>query len=104
MENIRVQFTPSTKKDDIPQLKIIRVREFGASALFYWLAQKLELIDLINLCVPQALPGRRTSLTAGHYLILSAINRAIYPQSKQALAEWYRSTVLNSLLPTPVKN
>jgi len=39
-------------------LKTVRVREFGALALFYSLAQKLELIDLINLCVPQAPPGR----------------------------------------------
>jgi len=37
----------------------------------------------------------------GHYLVLAAINRAIWPKSKRAFAEWYRGTVLARLVPAP---
>lgn len=101
MEQIRVQFTSSPKTEEIPPLQIIQTREFGASALFYSLAQELGLIELINAHVPAAPPGRRTSLSVGHYLVLAAINRAIWPKSKRAFAEWYRGTVLSRMVPAP---
>ncbi len=94
MEQIRAQFTSAPKTDQPPQLHTVQTREFGASALFYSLAQELGLVALINAHVPPAPPGRRTSLSVGHYLVLAAINRAIWPKSKRAFAEWYRGTVL----------
>ena len=48
---------------------------------------------------PPAPPGRRTSLSVGHYLVLAAINRAAWPKSKRAFAEWYQGTVLTRLVP-----
>jgi transposase len=101
MEQIRAQFISSPKTDQLPQLQTVQTREFGASALFYSLAQELELVELINVHVPPAPPGRRTSLSVGHYLVLAAINRAIWPKSKRAFAEWYRGTVLARLVPAP---
>jgi len=101
MEQMRVQFTSSPKAEELPPLQTIQTREFGASALFYSLAQELGLIELINAHVPAAPPGRRTSLSVGHYLLLAAINRAIWPKSKRAFAEWYRDTVLSRLMPAP---
>ena len=101
MEQIRVQFTSSPQKGEIPELQTVQTREFGASALFYSLAQELGLVELINAHVPAAPPGRRTSLSVGHYLVLAAINRAIWPKSKRAFAEWYRGTVLSRLVPAP---
>jgi len=79
----------------------VQIREFGASALFYSLAQELGLVELINAHVPPAPPGRRTSLSVGHYLALAAINRAVWPQSKRAFAAWHRGTGLARLVPAP---
>jgi transposase len=103
MEQIRAQFTSSPPSDQCPQLHTVQTREFGASALFYALAWELGLVELINAHVPPAPPGRRTSLSVGHYLVLAAINRAIWPKSKRAFAEWYRGTVLARLVPAPSK-
>jgi transposase len=103
LEQIRVQFTSFLPPEQIPTLSTVQTREFGASALFYTLALELGLINLINAYVPPAPPGRRTSLSVGHYLILAALNRAIWPKSKRAFAEWYQGTVLARLVPAPVE-
>lgn len=102
MEQIRAQYT-SSQQHQLPVLQTVQIREFGASALFYSLAEELALVDLINAHVPQPPPNRRTSLSVGHYLVLSAINRAIWPQSKRAFASWYHSTILPRLLPASEK-
>src|SRR2546422_313555 len=70
MEHIRVQRTASAPPGDMPQLRTVQTREFGASALVYAVAQELGLVELINAYVPPAPPGRRTSLSVGHYLLL----------------------------------
>ena len=101
MAHIRAQFTASSTSAPLPVLRAVQTREFGASALCYTLAQELGLIALINAHVPPAPPGRRTSLSVGHYLVLAARNRAIWPKSKRAFAEWYADTVLVRLLPAP---
>jgi transposase len=99
MEQIRVQRTASAPQGAMPTLHIVQTREFGASALFYAVAQELGLLELINAYVPPAPPGRRTSLSVGHYLLLAVLNRATWPKSKRAFAEWYQSTVLARLVP-----
>jgi transposase len=99
MEHIRVQRTASAPQGAMPTLHTVQPREFGASALFYAVAQELGLLELINAYVPPAPPGRRTSLSVGHYLLLAALNRATWPKSKRAFAEWYQSTVLARLVP-----
>jgi transposase len=99
MEHIRVQRTASAPQGAMPTLHTVQTREFGASALFYAVAQELGLLELINAYVPPAPPGRRTSLSVGHYLLLAALNRATWPKSKRAFAEWYQSTVLARLVP-----
>src|SRR5213594_2456363 len=99
MEHIRVQRTASAPPGDMPQLRTVQTREFGASALFYAVAQELGLVELINAYVPPAHPGRRTSLSVGHYLLLAALKRATWPKSKRAFAEWYQGTVLARVVP-----
>src|SRR2546428_8271010 len=81
MEQIRAQFTSSPKPDQSPQLHTVQTREFGASALFYSLAQELGLVELLNAHIPPAPPVRRTSLSVGHYLTLPALNRSCRPNS-----------------------
>src|SRR2546430_7542498 len=99
IEQIRAQFTSAPHTEALPPLHTVQTREFGASALFYSLAQELGLIELIDAHVPPAPPQRRTSLSVGHYLVLAAINRAAWPKSKRAFAEWYQGTVLARLVP-----
>jgi transposase len=81
------------KKEQMPELKRVSVREFGASALLYSVACELGLTELIDAYVPQS--SNRTSLSVGQYLVIAAINRAIYPRSKRAISEWYPSSVLS---------
>ncbi len=99
MEQLHAQGTAAPAQAESPALQTVRIREFGASALFYSLAQDLGLIELINAHVPPAPPRRRTSLSVGHYLMLAALNRAAWPKSKRAFAEWYQDTVLARLVP-----
>ena len=99
MEQIRAQCTSPPKTAALPALQTVQIRECGASALFYSLAQELGLIELINAHVPPAPPRRRTSLSVGHSLVLAAINRAAWPKSKRAFAAWYQDTVLARLVP-----
>jgi transposase len=99
MDQIHTQCASAPKTAALPALQTVQVREFGASALFYSLAQELGRIELINAHVPPAPPRRRTSLSVGHSLVLAAINRATWPKSKRAFAEWYQDTVLARLMP-----
>ena len=99
MDQIHTQFASAPKTAALPALQTVQIREFGASALFYSLAQELGLIELINAHVPPAPPRRRTSLSVGHYLVLAALNRAAWPKSKRAFAAWYQDTVLARLMP-----
>ncbi|MFQ5885278.1 MAG: transposase, partial [Thermoplasmata archaeon] len=96
MQQIHDSFTAGSK-EKTPELKRVQIKEFGASALLYSLADELGLVELINAYVPQ--PTRRTVLSVGHYLVIAAINRAICPKSKRAFSEWYDSTVLCRLIP-----
>jgi transposase len=96
MQQIHDNFTTESK-EKAPELKRVQIKEFGASALLYSLAEELDLVQLINAYIPQ--PARRTALSVGHYLMISAINRVVCPKSKSAFAEWYNSTVLCRLIP-----
>ena len=99
LEQLRTQGSVAPQQAAAPPLRTVQTREFGASTLFYALAQDLGLIDLINAHVPPAPARRRTSLSVGHYLVLATINRTIWPKSKRAFAEWYEGTVLARLVP-----
>ena len=99
LEQLRTQGSVAPQPEAAPPLRTVQTREFGASTLFYTLAQDLGIVDLINAHVPPAPVGRRTSLSVGHYLLLAAVNRAIWAKSKRAFAEWYQTTVLARLLP-----
>jgi transposase len=99
LEQLHTQATASPAPEAVAALRTVQTREFGASTLFYTLAQDLGIVDLINAHVPPAPVGRRTSLSVGHYLLLAAVNRAIWAKSKRAFAEWYQTTVLARLLP-----
>ena len=72
------------------------VAAYGDVAALFDIASRLDLVSLLD----SILPGKRhQGLSPGQYLLLAAINRAVYPTSKLQFADWYRQTVLTRLLP-----
>jgi transposase len=72
------------------------VAAFGDSAALFAIAQRLDLVPLLDSILPAK---RHQGLSVGQYLLLAAINRAVSPTSKLQFADWYRQTVLTRLLP-----
>jgi transposase len=79
-----------------PQPLETEVAAFGDIAAVFDIAQRLELVPLLDSVLP---PKRHQGLSAGQYLLLAAINRAVSPTSKLQFADWYRQTALTRLLP-----
>ena len=67
------------------------VLEFGAVAALYDLAQRLEIVELIDRWVPKR---RGPGPSVGTLLLLAAINRAVGATSKAQIATWYERTSL----------
>jgi transposase len=76
-----------------PQPKETVIFQLGGVAGLLGIAQRLDLVELID----EAVPKRDQGPTVGQYLVLAAINRALAPCSKLAIGEWYESTVLRRL-------
>jgi transposase len=79
-----------------PQPLETEVAAFGDVAALWHLAQRLELLPLLDSILPAK---RHQGLSCGQYLLLAAINRAVAPTSKLQFADWYRQTALTRLLP-----
>jgi transposase len=87
----------SAEQAHLPQQPLeTKVAAWGDIAALWDIAQRLELVPLLD----SLFPKRRQGLSCGHYLLLAALNRAIAPTSKVHLADWYRRTILTRLLPT----
>ena len=69
--------------------------DFGAAVALYDLAERLNLVALINRIAGK----RQQGVSVGHYLLLAALNRALAPTSKSKLADWYEQTMLSRLIP-----
>jgi transposase len=76
------------------------VRDFGAVAALWEIAQDLGLHALLQ----QHAPKRRQGHAVADYLLLAAISRALRPCPKTRLAKWYQGTILPRLLPIPAKH
>ncbi len=86
----------SSELAHIPPLPLeTQVASFGDVAALWDIAQRLDLVPLLDSLFPKRLQG----LSCGQYLLLAAINRAIAPTSKVHFADWYRHTTLTRLLP-----
>lgn len=82
------------------RLQRLQTREFGASALLWHWAERLQLAQIVDRHVPPPARRRRTHLSVGQYLVIAAINRAVDVRSKRALyRDWYQGSVLSRLLP-----
>lgn len=70
------------------------VFSFGIETALLQLAERLDLVDIINRHV-----GKRSQgISVGEYMLLAAINRAANPVSKNKIGDWYEGTVLKRLL------
>ena len=70
------------------------VRDFGAVAALYDLAQRLRLADHIDRHVPK----QRNGPSVGTYLLVSILNRCVAPRPKAGIAKWFENTVLDRLI------
>lgn len=64
--------------------------EYGAVALLYDLASRLDITGIIDKIVHK----RKQGASIGVYILIAAINRAVAPSSKSGLQEWYSATAL----------
>ena len=72
-----------------------RIQQFGFLAAAWGLAQRLQLVSLIDRHVPK----RLQCASVGQYLLLAALNRLTGPRSKAQMAYWYQQTALRRWLP-----
>ena len=72
-----------------------RIQQFGFLAAAWNLAQRLQLVSLIDRHVPK----RQQGASVGQYLLLAALNRLTSPRSKAQMAHWYQQTALRRWLP-----
>lgn len=81
-------------RHEIPAAKEVFVEEFGATAALCQIAQRLQFVPIID----QHAPKRNQGISTGTYMLIAALNRAIQPTSKAALAEWFEQTAGPRLL------
>jgi transposase len=82
-----------TEETKPPEPKEAVLFEAGGVAALTRIAQRLDLVDVIN----KETPKRKQGPTVGHYILLAALNRALAPCSKLAIGDWYDETVLKRL-------
>ena len=78
-----------------PRPQCAEVFRFGLVATLWQEAQRAHLIEHID----HHGPKREQGLSTGEYVALAALNRAIDPQSKSALFNWFANTSLRRHLP-----
>jgi transposase len=71
----------------------VDIFSLGGPAALGRIAQRLELVELID----EVVPKRNQGPSVGRYMLLAAINRALEPASKMAIGQWYEGTVLRRL-------
>jgi len=80
---------------------LVRTFHYGSVAILHQLARDLAVTDIVNQNVsPQSAAA---SPSVGDHILLAALNRAVKPRSKRALAEWYESSSLKRLHPISPK-
>ena len=72
-----------------------RIHQFGLLAAAWSLAQRLQLVSLIDRRVPK----RQQGASVGQYMLLAALNRLSSPKSKAQMWDWYHQTALRRWLP-----
>jgi transposase len=67
--------------------------DYGMVTLLYDLASRLDLVGIIDACVPK----RRQGASVGMYILTEVINRVVAPSTTCELQDWYTKTYLPCL-------
>ena len=73
----------------IPRAKEVCILELGATGALFDIAQRLQLVEIID----RHCPKRNQGPSVGQYMLVAAINRACHPTSKTTLGEWFDQTI-----------
>jgi len=73
----------------------IKHLDFGLPASLLDIATQLELVKIIDDCVPK----RNQGLSIGHYILFAAFNRCIKPTSKTQMRHWFENTIFAKKFP-----
>ena len=68
----------------------IRNLDFGLPISLLKIAEKLDLVNIIDNCTAK----REQGLSVGKYVLFAALNRCIKPTSKTKIRKWFESTIL----------
>ncbi|MHA1300264.1 MAG: IS1634 family transposase [Candidatus Helarchaeota archaeon] len=85
-ENIKLELKPDFE---------IATYDFGMPVVLMKLAERLDLINIINKCTPK----RQQGLSVGEYILIATLNRCIKPRSKKQIKKWFYSTYLQRKFP-----
>lgn len=85
--------------EEIPTPLFSQVFECGSVLALYDIAQRLDMVQLLNECIKK----RKQGITVGEYALIAAINRAVEPTSKVKIADWFSKTVLTKIMDINVK-
>ena len=75
------------------------VYDFGAVALLYDIADRLDIVSVIDNFVPK----RKQGASVGMYLLTEVINRAVNPKTTSKLEDWFSRTCLPQITGIPAK-
>src|SRR2546425_1248010 len=78
-----------------PRPQCAEVFRFGLAATLWQACQRANIIAHVD----RHCPKREQGLSTGEYLALAALNRAIDPQSKSAMFDWFANTTLRRHFP-----
>ncbi|MEA3507708.1 MAG: IS1634 family transposase [Synergistota bacterium] len=78
----------------IPDAREVYIAEMGATAALFDIANRLQFVEIVD----RHAGKRSQGPSVGQYMLIAAINRAVKPTSKIALAEWFQETVGPRLL------
>ncbi len=78
-----------------PRPQCAEVFRFGLAATLWQECQRANIIAHVD----RHCPKREQGLSTGEYLALAALNRAIDPQSKSAMFDWFANTTLRRHFP-----
>jgi len=73
----------------MPRAKEVCILELGATGALFDIAQRLQLVEIID----RHAPKRNQGPSVGQYMLVAAINRASHPTSKTVLGDWFDQTI-----------
>ena len=89
------------KQAKAPNLSVkLKVEQFGALWLALQIEDQIDLAGLIDSIVPSAAQEKGPSI--GEYFLAAMLNRMVSPASKNALADWFKTTAIQLLRPMDI--